>query len=128
MPAMTYPEIKALAAKLRKNPTPSEKLLWKYLRKRQLEDRKFLRQHPITYQSTGKQLDFNIPDFYCHEEKLVVELDGKIHLNTVERDRMRDGILFEFGLNVLRFKNEELENLEEVLDRIRDEFDRDLPL
>lgn len=119
---MTYPEIKALAARLRKNSTPAEKLLWKYLRKKQLEDRKFLRQHPIIYQSISKQLDFYIPDFYCHEEKLIVELDGKVHLRLIERDQMRDGILNDMGLKVLRFKNEELEDLERVLDRIRDEF------
>ena len=120
---MKYPEIKAFAAKLRKNATPAEKLLWKYLRNRQLDDRKFLRQHPIIYQNIKNNLDFFIPDFYCHEEKLVIELDGKIHLKTIERDKMRDNILSEFGLRVIRFKNEELEDLENVLERIRLEFD-----
>ena len=121
---MTYPEIKALATKLRKNQTPSERFLWQYLRRRKLEDRKFLRQHPIIYQNTNNQLDFYIPDFYCAEEKLVIELDGKIHLETKERDAFRDSILTDLGLNVMRIKNEELENMEEVLDRIRDEFER----
>ena len=120
---MTYPEIKALATKLRKNQTPSERFLWQYLRRRKLEDRKFLRQHPIIYQNTNNQLDFYIPDFYCAEEKLVIELDGKIHLETKERDAFRDSILTDLGLNVMRIKNEELENMEEVLDRIRDEFE-----
>ncbi|TAJ14442.1 DUF559 domain-containing protein [Marinilabiliaceae bacterium JC017] len=77
---MTYPEIKALAAKLRYNPTPSEILIWRYLQNRRLAGRKFLRQHPIIYQTTGNILAFYIPDFYCAEEKLVVEIDGKIHL------------------------------------------------
>ena len=121
---MNYPEIKALAARLRKNQTPSEQRLWHYLRRRQLEDRKFLRQHPVIYQNIDNQLDFYIPDFYCAEEKLVVELDGKIHLQTKERDAFRDSILSELGITVLRIKNEDLENMEEVLDRIRDEFER----
>jgi len=53
----------------------------------------------------------------------VIELDGKIHLHTKERDAFRDSILTDLGLNVMRINNEELENMEEVLDRIRDEFE-----
>ena len=54
----------------------------------------------------------------------MIELDGKIHLQTKERDAFRDSILTDLGLSVMRINNEELENMEEVLDRIRDEFER----
>ncbi|MDK2979529.1 MAG: hypothetical protein PWP52_2243, partial [Bacteroidales bacterium] len=50
---MTYPEIKELTRRLRNNPAPSEQILWRYLRKKQLDGRKFLRQHAIIYESVG---------------------------------------------------------------------------
>ena len=50
--------------------TPAEAALWKRLQKRQLEGRRFRRQH-----SVGPF----ILDFYCPEEKLAVELDGAVH-------------------------------------------------
>jgi very-short-patch-repair endonuclease len=77
---MTYPEIKELTRKLKNNPTPLEQILWRYLRKKQLDGRKFLRQHAIIYESVGKEHFFYVPDFYCEKEKLAIELDGKIHI------------------------------------------------
>ena len=55
---------------LRQSSTKAEKILWEYLRNRNLDGMKFRRQHPI---------DKFIADFYCHEKKLVVELDGAVH-------------------------------------------------
>ena len=51
-----------------------------------------------------------IVDFYCPEEKLVVELDGAQHLEekNLEYDKKRDDYLSSLGLYVLRFKNEEV--------------------
>ena len=54
---------------LRKNMTHEEKLLWGFIANNQL-GYKFRRQHPIWRY---------IADFYCHELKLVIELDGGIH-------------------------------------------------
>lgn len=54
--SMKYYEIKRLASKLRRNQTPSEKLLWSYLQKRQLQGRKFNRQHPVIYESNKNEL------------------------------------------------------------------------
>jgi very-short-patch-repair endonuclease len=48
---MKWVEIKEIATKLRNNPTPSEILLWSVIRNKQLIGRKFLRQHPIIYDS-----------------------------------------------------------------------------
>jgi very-short-patch-repair endonuclease len=119
---MRYSEIKAIASRLRKEATPSEKLLWERLRRKQLNGRRFLRQHPIIYQRAGNDYEFYVPDFYCAAEKLVVELDGKIHLKTKEHDEFRDSILKHFGLRVLRIKNEELGDMDNVLNKIKSYF------
>ncbi|MDK2978305.1 MAG: hypothetical protein PWP52_1019 [Bacteroidales bacterium] len=95
---MTYPEIKELTRKLRSNPTPAEKILWRHLRRKQLKERKFLRQHAIIYESVGKEHFFYVPDFYCEMENLAVEIDGKVHTFTKERDLKRDEILKDFGI------------------------------
>lgn len=90
------PELKDYRKNLRKNLTSSEAFLWTYLQKKKLEGRKFRRQHSIH--------NF-IVDFYCAEEKLVIELDGEYH-NTphqMEKDQKRDNVLNEMGFTVLRF-------------------------
>ena len=60
-------ELKPYRKALRKDLTPAEAFLWKYLQNRKLEGRKFRRQH-----SVGNY----IADFYCSSERLVIELDG----------------------------------------------------
>ena len=122
---MRYDKIKELKQKLRNTPTPSEEKLWRHIRKRQLSGRKFLRQYAIVYDSHHSEYFFYIPDFYCHEEKLAIELDGKIHEFTKARDVNRDEILNGEGITVLRIKNEELEDIDNVLDRIESCFKND---
>lgn len=89
------------ARELRKSLTPAEQILWEVLKNRQLEGYKFRRQHPI-YRY--------IADFYCHELRLVVELDGGVHdeVDQQEHDSNRDLVISEFGIQILRFKNEEV--------------------
>ena len=116
---MKYPEIKARATELRKNPTSAEKLLWLNLRKQKLIGKKFLRQHPIIYESRNNEHFFFIPDFYCASAKLAVELDGKIHDKTVDKDINRDTILNSMGIRVLRIKNEDLKDLDTVIEKIK---------
>ena len=100
------------AKELRKNSTPTEKLLWGYLKNRQTAGLKFRRQHP---------LDKFIADFYCHERKLIVELDGNVH-DTKERKEADNGRTYELneiGLKVIRFSNEEvLADIKNVLKKI----------
>ena len=119
---MKYEQIKEITQKLRSNTTHEEKVLWKYLRRKQLDDRKFLGQHAIIYDSSGDEHFFYVPDFYCFKENLAIELDGKIHDFTKEKDKRRDGILEEMGIKIIRFKNEELNDIESVLERIKMEF------
>jgi very-short-patch-repair endonuclease len=61
-----------------------------------------------------------VVDFICLEEKLIIELDGGQHAESVEYDRVRDSWLKCEGYTVLRFWNNELLNeMEGVLERIR---------
>jgi len=119
---MKYPEIKELATMLRNNPTKEESFLWKYLRKRQLMGKKFLRQHPIIYETCRNEHFFYIPDFYCAEKRLVIEMDGKIHEFSKDHDIKRDEILNEKGIKVLRIQNYELNNIEKVLELIKEKL------
>ena len=98
------------ACELRKEMTPAEKVLWNRLNKSQLGVR-FKAQHPI---------DIFIADFYCHKYKLIVEVDGEIHLSQKEDDENRTAELERFGLTVIRFTNKEvLNDVEKVVDEIR---------
>ena len=120
---MKYAEIKAIVQRLRNNLTSEEKILWNKLRNRQLLGRKFVRQTAYIYEKGDKgDYYFFVPDFYCREEKLVIELDGKIHEYQKERDYRRDEILKQNGLKVLRFKNEEIAQIDTILERIKAEF------
>jgi very-short-patch-repair endonuclease len=92
--------------------TETERIMWRRLRGRKLNGLKFRRQHPI---------DIFIADFYCHEKKLIVELDGGIH-DTNEQKDYDDGRSFELeekGFKILRFRNEEVTNgIDQVLIKI----------
>ncbi|MCU0376917.1 MAG: endonuclease domain-containing protein [Bacteroidales bacterium] len=101
-----------LAGELRKNQTHAEKILWHKLRNRQISGYKFRRQHPI---------NIFIADFYCHEARLVIEVDGPVHnsASQSERDTERDYLMTQFGITTLRFSNKQVENeIENVLQRI----------
>jgi very-short-patch-repair endonuclease len=113
-----YSGITLLARRLRKNQTPSEKLLWEELRRKKLSGYKFLRQHPVFYRIDAGWVEFFVADFYCAKLNLIIELDSKIHLDRVEYDSQRDSKLFNKGIHVIRFKNEELNDMEKVIIRI----------
>ena len=114
------PSITQLCRELRQKQTPTEAKLWNILRNRSFLGKKFLRQYPICVRSVLGKYEYYIPDFYCHEARLVVEADGPVHLYKKEYDNNRDLILASLGLTILRFKNEEIEeDLEKVLERIK---------
>ena len=54
-----------------------------------------------------KTIGSYIADFYCHEAKLVIELDGAQHYeeNVMEYDAVRTQFLNAAGIEVLRFPN-----------------------
>ena len=114
---MSYP-IKQVVRQLRKNQTVPEKILWDRLRNRQICGKKFVRQYPIIFNYFGNQR-FLIADFYCHQVKLVIEIDGSIHQMRKEYDNIREKAIKALGINILRFSNTEiLENVLDVLKKI----------
>lgn len=104
------------ASVLRENMTIAEKQLWSRLNSSQLGVR-FKRQHPI---------DIFIADFYCHQCKLVVEIDGEYHNDEdqLDYDEGRTAELERFGITVIRFTNDEVMN---DIDRVVEEIRKHLP-
>ncbi|MCX6300990.1 MAG: DUF559 domain-containing protein [Bacteroidia bacterium] len=88
------------------------------MRGKKLSGFRFLRQHPILYKGNLIRNNYFIADFYCDEKKAVIEIDGPIHEGSEEYDDYRDSELKELGMHILRIKNEELKNMQEVLIRI----------
>lgn len=102
-------DILGLARELRKNQTKAEKIFWFELKQNSFFGEKFLRQHPIFYNAHHNVADFFIPDFYCAKHKLIIEIDGSIHLEQKEYDEYRDNLLTELGYTILRFTNTQVE-------------------
>lgn len=111
----SFRDITMLARSLRKNMTPSEKIMWDILRRKKLSGYKFLRQHPVFYRIEKDRVEFFIADFYCAELKLVIEIDGPVHDMRDQYDKERDMKLESKGIFVVRIKNEEFDNTLTVL-------------
>ncbi len=102
MPALT-----PLARKLRSNPTEAEKQLWRYLRMAQFHGLKFRRQYVI---------DKYIADFVCLPKRIVIELDGGQHSETVTEDLLRTRAMEAAGFKIIRYwNNDVINNIEGVL-------------
>ncbi len=89
------------AKELRKNATPQENRLWY----------QFLCKHPLRFQRQ-KTIGNFIADFYCHQAKLIIELDGAQHFTPEGHtyDEARTAALETFQCNVLRFTNREIDS------------------
>jgi len=98
------------AKSMRQNPTPTEDLLWK-----------FLRDHGAGYHIRRQHIIGKfIVDFVCIEKKLVIEVDGDIHDYQKQEDEERTVFLNEDGFEVIRFRNEEvIANPHLVLSKIK---------
>ena len=101
--------LKERARELRKSQTESEQKLWQALRKRQILNAKFRRQFCIGYY---------IVDFICLPHKLIIEVDGAQHLEQFEYDQIRTAFLNAAGYEVIRFWNDEVQDLDYVLEAI----------
>jgi len=102
---------------LRRKLTAAERTLWGKLRGYRLAGHRFHRQTSI---------ENYVVDFYCAEKKLILEIDGSVHLfyGKPESDRTRQQHLEKLGFRVLRFTNEEVKNsIEIVLSKILAELD-----
>ena len=107
-------ELLAFARKLREEQTDAEQLVWGLVRDRRIHGAKFRRQHPL--EISGKKI---ILDFYCHEAKLALELDGSQHFDAAAKDEVRSAALKSQGIEVLRFwNNDVLGKTEAVLETI----------
>ena len=91
-------EFKHYRKDLRNRSTSAEATLWNLLKNKQLEGRKFRRQHSI---------ENYIVDFYCSSEKLIIELDGNPHGDylQIQKDEVRDKFFESNGYKVIRFEN-----------------------
>ena len=89
-------ELKGFSQKLRKEMTKEESLLWY----------RFLRKYPVRFRRQYIIGNY-IVDFFCHQAKLVIELDGSQHCEAeaVQYDQSRTQYLEAQGLKVLRFSN-----------------------
>lgn len=98
------------AKELRREMTPSEKILWKQLKANRLNGLHFRRQQII---------HGYFADFYCHQHELIVELDGGIHKFQQEYDADREAYLIALGFRIIRFSNAAVnQDLKSVLQKI----------
>jgi very-short-patch-repair endonuclease len=90
--------------------TDAERRLWSRLRNGQVLGHKFRRQMPI-----GRF----IADFACVRAKLVVEVDGGRHAETIAADRLRTAFIENAGYLVIRFWNAEvMRDVDSVISQI----------
>ena len=87
------------AKQLRKNMTKEERHLWY----------DFLKDYPVRF-LRQKVIDRYIVDFYCHDAKLILELDGSQHYDNhqKQKDQIRTEILEQRDLTVIRIPNSEI--------------------
>ncbi len=103
---------KVFARQLRQSSTSMENRVWEALRDRRFLELKFRRQFV---------LEGFVVDFYCHNLKLAIEIDGKIHENQKEYDEKRQHTIESNNINFIRTTNEEVEkDINILLNQIRD--------
>jgi len=113
-------EVLAFVRNLRRGSTDPERLIWSFLRNRRLLGQKFRRQVAI---------DPYVLDFYCHDIKLAIEIDGGQHGDAAHaaHDARRDAFLIARGIHILRYWNHDVaQRLEQVLASIWSEVEKRL--
>ena len=93
--------LKVNARKLRSDMTEEENKLWY----------QYLRYYPVRFMRQ-RIIDSFILDFYCARCKLGIELDGKQHITEqgLGHDEARTKLLNAYGVTVIRFTNEQIQN------------------
>ena len=106
---------KTLRQELRASATTAEKLLWQYIKEKQIDNYRFRRQHGV-----GPY----ILDFYCPQIKLAIELDGEVHNRQQDYDEQRSYFLNRVeDIEVLRFESRTaFENSEQIIWEIEEKF------
>ena len=95
------PKLFEFAKQMRYAPTEAELLTWGLLKLEVFKGFHFRRQHPIA---------LYIADFYLHDLKLVIEIDGGYHLGKFQKeyDDFRDKDMEALNIFVLRLTNHEI--------------------
>ena len=104
--------IKEVSRKLRWNMTESEVILWSFIKWSKIWVR-FQRQKPIYMFTENSWLDrYIIPDFYCHNKKIILEIDWSIHnlKEIYELDLYKEDLLTNMWFKVIRIKNYDIKN------------------
>jgi very-short-patch-repair endonuclease len=83
---------------MRHEPTDTEAAMWRLLRDRRLSTHKFRRQVPFKSY---------ILDFVCFDKRLVIEIDGSQHVESL-RDAARDTVLSDEGFSIARYWNNDV--------------------
>ena len=96
-----YYKMLGTARALRRTSTAQERKLW-YL---------FLRDYPVKIYKQ-RIIESFVVDFYCAQARLVIELDGSQHYTEQGKayDAERSAVLEQYGLLVLRFANNDVDN------------------
>ena len=96
-----------IAREFRKNPTKSERIMWNTLRNRNFLDLKFRRQY---------LRDGYVIDFYCHELRLAIEIDGSVHLEKrqAKYDKERQKIIEQNNIRFIRINSRSEEHTSEL--------------
>ena len=113
-PLYNNKNLKEKRKELRSNSTSAEAVLWRMLKGKQIEGKKWRRQFSI-----GNY----ISDFYCPEIKLGVELDGNEHYTVIGKfnDARREEYLNTIGITIIRFENKDIWcSIEHVIETIRE--------
>ena len=115
IPIIPYnPKLRQFARYLRNNSTLSEILLWKKIENKAFGI-EFHRQVPINEY---------IVDFYCHELKLAIEIDGNSHQFKYENDCVRQNSLENLGVSFIRFTDLEVkQDMENVISVLEDKIE-----
>jgi len=89
-------------------------MMWQKLQKKQFLGLPFTRQKPIGYYYA---------DLYCHQAKVVIEIDGVSHNNTKEYDAERDEYMQGLGLTVIRISDIDIKmNINKVIEWLKTQY------
>ena len=111
------------ARELRKKQTEAEIYFWQKVRKKRILNSAFLRQKVIEHAEILGKRSFFIVDFYCSKKRLIVEIDGDVHNEQIEYDKIREATLIEMGFSIIRFLNHEvLNNWDNVEEKLKEKI------
>jgi very-short-patch-repair endonuclease len=100
--------VKQVVRYLRRQLTPTERLIWNRVRNHYVLGYKINRQHPIRVHAFDGTWRFFVADFCCHAAKLVIEIDGMVHERQKDYDELRTQLINSRGFRVIRFTNNEV--------------------